>query len=197
MFIEHLNDIDEPILEVEMFTVDNLWNHGSIEGLKRVMETVKALLDLHDNEPVRKRNIIAGELVFTDRRYLKDLEALQQYATAILHSDVLEKDDPLYLLLSCVDQLVNFQRSFREQLAVNLQRPSDKQWWGEPFLQYQSEFLVYAMYSKYYRAAALSSRKTEKGFPQSIVYTWPGILSYRLSSWLPVQRIPRYTLLLN
>ncbi|KAF9262513.1 hypothetical protein L218DRAFT_408506 [Marasmius fiardii PR-910] len=176
MFINGLEDIVEQVPGVEMLTVDDLRSRDSINGLRKVTKTVKALLDYRDQDAIRMRNLCAQELVLTDRKFVQDMEVFQQYASAVINANILEKDDALYLLLSY--------------------RPWEEQRWGEPFLQREYDFLVYASYSNYYQAATNSVRDNESKLSafNHILNAKSEVPAFIIK---PVSRICKYPLLLD
>ncbi|KAG7090203.1 hypothetical protein E1B28_011806 [Marasmius oreades] len=194
LFIRHLHDIVEHIPGVELFTVDDLWSRSSsVDGLKKVTKTVKAILDFVEEDGTRN---IAQELVCTDQNFVEDMERFQQYAAAVLKANILKDDDPLHLLLSYVDKLLRFQQRFLQLLEANAQRSRDEQRWGEAFLQCEYDFLVYASYSKYYQAAMEILRVSEDKLSAfnhlyNVRTEVPAFITR------PISRVCKYPLILN
>ncbi|KAJ6558228.1 Dbl homology domain-containing protein, partial [Mycena capillaripes] len=86
------------------------------------------------------------ELIETERYYVRNLEILQQYATALSES-ALFPPATIYRLFSNIAQLFAFQRKFLIGLEETYKLPWQEQQWGRHFIDAEEEFeVIYGPY---------------------------------------------------
>ena len=90
-----------------------------------------------EKKPMDSRDRVVKELVDTERKYVQDLETLQEYMRALEGSEILSKDQIHNLFLN-LNNLVDFQRRFLIRVETQNDRPSREQNWGSLFVQYVS-----------------------------------------------------------
>ncbi|KAJ7133529.1 Dbl homology domain-containing protein [Mycena epipterygia] len=98
------------------------------------------------------RNNIVRELIETERKYVRDLETMQKYATALSKSNFLDQDT-FQILFPNINLLVDFQWKFLIRLEGSADLPWQDQRWGWHFLQSvntEEEFRVYERYCANY-----------------------------------------------
>ncbi|KAL0566913.1 Guanine nucleotide exchange factor for Cdc42p [Marasmius crinis-equi] len=102
-----------------------------------------------------QRKSIVNEMIMTERKYCQDLEIFQSYATAVLEADFLAEDTPVYRLLSCVEDMLSFQRNLLVLFESNWGMPWEEQRWGVPLLDTEDQFKAcYGRYAWEYPAAS-------------------------------------------
>lgn len=203
----------------ETFTVTQLYVNDT-NGFVRVVHTIERLLDMlvqcgrHMAAPEPapaalcpaacsdERMRVVTELLETERKYVHDLEILQQYAGALAQHAILPPDT-LYLLFSNLHQLVDVQRRFLICVEENARRTPEEQHFGHVFRSMEADFSVYEPFcANYAQALEVIARESPRlvrlrGMPGvAECYLEP---SYDLPAFLikPVQRICKYPLLLE
>ena len=206
----------------DTFTVTQLYLNDT-NGFVRVVRTVNRLLDEMEerrlliptpsgsttqspsstpDSPRDKRELVALELLHSERKYVHDLEVMQNYAVSVAQYDIIP-GDTIHQIFGNLNQLVDFQRRFLICLEENAQRPPDTQQLGHIFRSMEDDFSVYGPFCANYahalqivtdEASALASLAQVPAARQ--YYLDP---SYELPTFLikPVQRICKYPLLLE
>lgn len=205
----------------DTFTVSQLYLNDT-NGFVRVVRTVNKLLDLladrnllldiaphgaggetdYLDSPSDQRMHVVRELLESERKYVHDLEIMQNYAMMLSQTDTLSSDT-IYLIFGNLHQLVDVQRRFLICVEDNARRPAQDQRFGGIFRDMEDDFSVYEPFCANY-AQALDvingeapnlSRAKLLPAAQSC-YLDP---SYELPTFLikPVQRICKYPLLLD
>ena len=77
------------------------------------------------------------ELVDTERKYVQDLETLQDYMRALEADEVISKD-LIHILFLNLNQLVDFQRRFLIRVETQNDLRPEQQTWGALFVEYVS-----------------------------------------------------------
>ena len=90
-----------------------------------------------ESKPLDSRARIVKELVDTERKYVQDLEILQEYSRQLEKEEVVSKD-VLHNLFLNLNQLVDFQRRFLIRVETQNSLPAEQQNWGSLFVQYVS-----------------------------------------------------------
>jgi cell division control protein 24 len=93
--------------------------------------------DTSEKKPLDNRMRIVKELVDTERKYVQDLEILQDYMRCLEREEVVSKDLIHNLFLN-LNQLVDFQRRFLIRVETQNDMPPEQQDWGNLFVQYVS-----------------------------------------------------------
>jgi cell division control protein 24 len=172
--------VSQTIPGCEPFTVTDLWDRNSTDGLVKVVHTVTAIVDhlpeecfdantsissdtfdaselagsgAPANAQERDRNNITREMVETERKYVQDLEVMQKYANALAQGGIIDQDT-IHLLFPNLNKLLNFQRKFLIRLESIAEQPWQNQRWGQPFIETEEEFVVYEPYCANYTNAS-------------------------------------------
>nr|QBH67572.1 putative CDC24-GTP/GDP exchange factor [Ustilago esculenta] len=202
----------------DIFTVSQLYLNDT-NGFVKVVRTINRLLDVFeergllietnrksDNDdldhPSDDRAKVIRELLTTERKYVQDLEVLQNYARSLAQYDILPPDT-LHNLFGNLNKLVDVQRRFLICVEENVRRPPDEQHFGHVFMTMEEDFAVYEPFCANYNLALdLINQEAYnlvrlKGMPSAQgCYLDP---SYELPTFMikPVQRICKYPLLLE
>ncbi|ORZ17649.1 hypothetical protein BCR42DRAFT_325229 [Absidia repens] len=194
--------------EDEMFTISDLYQNDT-NGFVKVVNTIQKILNILDDRgiitvksmdettdtdgPKDTRDKVVLELLETERKYVQDMETLQNYMRE-LHIQKVLPPDTIHYLFGNLNALVDFQRRFLIQLEEMAEKDAEEQRFGALFVQNEEAFSVYEPYcSNYYSAQDLVVQETPK------LQKLEHILNptYQLPSMLikPIQRICKYPLL--
>lgn len=202
----------------DIFTVSQLYLNDT-NGFVKVVRTINRLLDVFeergllietnrksDNDdldhPSDDRAKVIRELLTTERKYVQDLEVMQNYARALAQYDILPPDT-LHNLFGNLNKLVDVQRRFLICVEENVRRTPDEQHFGHVFMTMEEDFSVYEPFCANYNLALdLINQEAHnlirlKGMPSAEgCYLDP---AYELPTFMikPVQRICKYPLLLE
>lgn len=202
----------------DIFTVSQLYLNDT-NGFVKVVKTINRLLDIFEErglllkssrrsetedleQPSDDRAKVIRELLTTERKYVQDLEVLQNYAKALQQHDIISADT-LHNLFGNLNQLVDMQRRFLICVEENVRRPADEQHFGHVFMTMEDDFTVYEPFCANYNVALeLIAQEAHnlvriKGMPAAEgCYLDP---AYELPTFMikPVQRICKYPLLLD
>ena len=97
------------------------------------------------NQKRTRRDFIIGELVDTERKYVQDLESLQQFKVAVEEKGEVPGDKVHAIFLN-LNALLDFQRRFLIRIETLNSLPESRQNWGQLFSQSQASFRVYEPY---------------------------------------------------
>ncbi|KAI8075020.1 hypothetical protein BC940DRAFT_324238 [Gongronella butleri] len=196
--------------EDEMFTISDLYQDDT-NGFVKVVNTIQKILNILDERgiitlksvddngdadgPKDTRDKVVLELLETERKYVQDLEILQNYMRE-LHTQKVLPPDTIHYLFGNLNALVDFQRRFLIQLEEMAEMSAEEQRFGALFVHNEEAFSVYEPYcANYYSAQDLVVQETPK------LQKLEHILNptYQLPSMLikPVQRICKYPLLMG
>ncbi|KAI8647226.1 hypothetical protein BD408DRAFT_479346 [Parasitella parasitica] len=205
-----IRDLSVP--EEEMFTISDLFQDDTT-GFVKVVNTINRLLllledrgiitvrspnrnsDTTDPNPKNTRDKVVLELLETERKYVQDMEILQNYMRE-LQTQKIVSADTVHYLFGNLNALVDFQRRFLIQLEEIAEKSPEEQRIGQLFLTAEEAFSVYEPYcANYYSAQDLVVQETPR--LQKLAEIINPI--YELPSMLikPVQRICKYPLLLQ
>lgn len=132
----------------EMFTVSQLYLNDT-NGFVQVIRTITKFVDEFERrgllteaptsagtdeleKPSDDRAWIVRELLDTERKYVQDLEVMQNYARALAMNDILPTDT-IHNLFGNLNTLVDVQRRFLICVEENVRRPADDQHFGHVF----------------------------------------------------------------
>ncbi|KAI9323598.1 hypothetical protein BX666DRAFT_2016780 [Dichotomocladium elegans] len=195
--------------EEDVFTITDLYQDDT-NGFVKVVNTINKILHLLEqkgvisvrcpnrnsdpNGPKDIRGKIVMEILETERKYVQDLEVLQNYMRELQNQKVLSLDT-IHYLFGNLNALVDFQRRFLIQIEDMAEKSAQEQRIGLLFVQMEEAFSVYEPYcSNYYSAQDLVVQEAPK------LQKLANILNpvYELPSMLikPIQRICKYPLLM-
>ncbi|KAL0956698.1 hypothetical protein HGRIS_002821 [Hohenbuehelia grisea] len=141
------------------------------------------------------RNNIIREMVETERKYVQDLEVMQNYANALAQGNVIDQDT-IHLLFPNLNKLLNFQRKFLIRLESIAEMAWPDQRWGVLFLDSEEEFVVYEPYCANYTMASELMLANEQNLAAlNHLINVKGELPAFLIK--PVQRVCKYPLLID
>ncbi|CAG8729838.1 5124_t:CDS:2, partial [Acaulospora colombiana] len=154
----------------QTFTISQLYQDDT-NGFVKVINTVKlvtdkieekGLLDLSKKQlsrnsdpmkPTDNRARVVQELLETERKYVQDMEVLQNYARELKNQDVVSADT-IHLLFANLNQLVDFQRRFLIGVeAMSSESPAEQRF-GQLFIQMEENFAVYEPFCANYQSAS-------------------------------------------
>lgn len=138
----------------DIFTISCLYLNDT-NGFVKVIRTISKLLDVFEargllteaptsatsdelEKPSDDRAWIVKELLDTERKYVQDLEVMQNYARALAQNDILPPDT-IHNLFGNLNTLVDVQRRFLICVEENVRRPADDQHFGHVFQTMVSE----------------------------------------------------------
>ena len=116
------------------------------KAVSRVLDELQArnlLLKRNDGEgdqdttakPMDNRGRVVQELVDTERKYVQDLEALQDYMKTLQASEV-AAPDLIHNMFLNLNSLVDFQRRFLIRVETVYAQPPEQQRWGQVMISH-------------------------------------------------------------
>ncbi|CAG8452434.1 10617_t:CDS:2 [Ambispora leptoticha] len=198
--------------EESMFGISSLYKDDTNDFVK-VINTVKSVTDkieekgllnlsrrqlLRSSDPMApkdNRARVVHELLETERKYVQDMEALQDYARKLQNQEIVNADT-IHHLFANLNQLVDFQRRFLIGVETNASYPPSEQRFGYLFLSMEENFEVYQPFCANYQSASELVIQERQNLMQLKDVVEP---TYELPSLLikPIQRICKYPLLLQ
>ncbi|KAI9301382.1 hypothetical protein BJ944DRAFT_243327 [Cunninghamella echinulata] len=198
--------------EEEVFTISDLFVDDT-NGFVKVVNTVNRILNLledkgiissesstsnrHSNPMVPKnmRDQVVLELLSTERKYVQDLETLQNYMRELQQQKILSPDTVHYLFGN-LNSLVDFQRRFLIEMEKIAEHEPHQQQFGLLFSSMEQAFSVYEPYcSNYHSAQDLVAQEAPNLQKLNDMVNPTHVLTSLLIK--PVQRICKYPLLMN
>lgn len=204
----------------DTFTVSQLYLNDT-NGFVPVVRTVDKLLDLLEENgkldarpvslsapqdyldaPGDQRMHVVRELLESERKYVLDLETMQEFATFLVQNKVLSPDTT-HQIFGNLNQLLDVQRRFLICIEDNARRPAHEQRFGGIFRDMEDDFAVYQPFCANYNQAleAIGAETSVLARAKAIPAAHDCYLdpSYELPTFLikPVQRICKYPLLLE
>ncbi|CAG8519631.1 5966_t:CDS:2, partial [Scutellospora calospora] len=181
----------------QIFTITQLYQDDTNGFVMLVTDKIeeKGLLnlsrkkDLGRSDPMKptdNRARVVHELLETERKYVQDMEVLQNYARELQNNDVVSADT-IHLLFANLNQLVDFQRRFLIGVEATSSASPEEQRFGSLFIQMEENFAVYEPFCANYQSA--SELKLSNVVEPT--YELPSLLIK------PIQRICKYPLLLQ
>lgn len=195
----------------DAFMISNLYSDDT-NGFVKVTKTVTKILDIlkernlllnrgnsdqstdtSEKKPLDNCARIVKELVDTERKYVQDLEILQEYMRCLEREEIVSKDLIHNLFLN-LNQLVDFQRRFLIRVETQNDLPPEQQDWGNLFVQYEKSFTVYEPYASNFNGAQHLAQEAREQLAKM-----PHPVFDQLTAFLikPVQRVTKYPLLLR
>ncbi|KAI0216115.1 Guanine nucleotide exchange factor for Cdc42p [Massospora cicadina] len=197
--------------EDELFAITDLFKDDTNAFIK-VLKTVSLLLDKMESEklidtsqleldpankvgPLDNRARVVTEMLQTERKYIQDLEKLQDYMQECQASKLISPETHRFLFAN-LHSLVDFQRRFLIGVECNALLPAEEQRFGGLFMTMEEAFSVYEPFCANYGNA---SDIAVKEAPQLMAISHILEPKYELPSFLikPIQRICKYPLLLR
>ncbi|BGP11166.1 Rho guanine nucleotide exchange factor scd1 [Rhodotorula toruloides] len=148
--------------EEDLFAVNELYGQDT-NGVVKVVHTVTKLLDLLESQgvllpppadtspaqpqpgPSDERSLVVREILDSERKYMQDLEVLQDYQRQLQMNDILTQDQ-IHSLFINLNKLADFQRRFLIGVETNASLPPEQQRFGNLFLQMEDNFACYEPY---------------------------------------------------
>jgi cell division control protein 24 len=208
--------------DTSLFTIRELTMNDT-NGFIRVLRTLETVMQLLDDDILVKRareqrlssfrssksvdfrlsmesatnnaEKVIAELLETERKYVADLELLQDYKRTVVESQVVSEHISRQIFGN-IDQLVDFQRKFLIGVEDACRSTNRAERIAQLFESNENYFSVYAPYCANHRAAA----EAALGAAPELAKLKNGIEpNYDLPSFLikPIQRICKYPLLLR
>ncbi|KAG0759353.1 hypothetical protein G6F57_009267 [Rhizopus arrhizus] len=198
--------------EDSLFTVTELCQNDT-NGFVKVVNTVKCILELlkeqgtipehalteietsNNDSPKDMRDNVVYELLSTERKYVQDLEALQNYMKEVQAQEVLSPDT-MHYLFGNLNALVDIQRRFLIQIEAQAASPTKEQRFGYLFIQFEEAFTVYEPFCANFQIAQdlvvqVANKLQKLANIMSPTYELPAMLIK------PIQRVCKYPLLLQ
>ncbi|KAF8473362.1 hypothetical protein BDZ91DRAFT_770554 [Kalaharituber pfeilii] len=196
----------------DTFMISHLWSEDT-NGFVKVTKTVSRILDelqarnlllkrtdgegdqdTTDTKPLDNRARVVQELVETERKYVQDLEALQDYMRTLQASEV-APPDLIHNMFLNLNSLVDFQRRFLIRVETVYAQPPEQQRWGQVMVSHENSFDVYEPYCANFNSAqALAVQEAARLSRVSHPVALAGATAFLIK---PVQRICKYPLLLR
>ncbi|CCD26286.1 Rho family guanine nucleotide exchange factor CDC24 NDAI_0H01120 [Naumovozyma dairenensis CBS 421] len=201
----------------ELFTISDVFSNSTNHFIK-VIDVVQTLLnsstDIFPMIPMEKLtlqmrekynptqalmstdyNNIIKEFVITERKYIHDLEILDEYKQQLLDSNLITSEE-LYMLFPNLTEAIDFQRRFLISLEINSLVDPSKQRIGALFMHSKHFFKLYEPWSIGQNAAIDFLSNTLDKF-QNMNFVLKNKLELQSFLYKPVQRLCKYPLLLK
>jgi cell division control protein 24 len=198
----------------DCFTIQDLYGDDTT-GFVKVTKLVDRVLDILEqrgallrplppiepggnveNQKRVPRDHVIKELLDTERKYVQDLESLQEFQNLVQTKGVVP-GDVVHAIFANLNALLDFQRRFLIRVETQNSLPAESQHWGSLFVQYQESFRVYEPYisnkEKGQIVAELEFENLKKVGHQITID--PATLCGFLLK--PVQRLGKYPLILK
>ncbi|KAJ3217452.1 hypothetical protein HDU67_007922 [Dinochytrium kinnereticum] len=142
---------DLGLSEKDVFTISELYKDDTNVFVK-VLKTVDILMEKIEGKgllprsqplpfhvphqdveaPTDNRSKLINEMIDTERKYINDLESLQNFKKEAIHQNVLSKDEA-HSIFANLDELLDFQRRFLIAMESTLSLPPNEQRIGQLF----------------------------------------------------------------
>ncbi|BGP43224.1 Guanine nucleotide exchange factor for Cdc42p [Rhodotorula kratochvilovae] len=197
--------------EGDLFAVNELYGQDT-NGVVKVVHTVTKLLDLLESQgvllpppeqpeaapqagPSDERSLVVREILDSERKYMQDLEVLQDYQRQLQMNDILTQDQ-IHSLFINLNKLADFQRRFLIGVEGNASLAPEQQRFGNLFLQMEENFACYEPY-----CANLTNAQdlaiAENAALSRLAHVLDPVSELAPLLIKPVQRICKYPLLIS
>ncbi|SCU96170.1 LAMI_0F05490g1_1 [Lachancea mirantina] len=189
----------------ELFTISDVFS-TSTEHFIKVLDVVTILINSAPQifppqpiEDIRWSNTdhskIMREFIETERKYVHDLEILNQYRIQLLQNGIVNSEE-LYMLFPNISEIIDFQRRFLTSMEINGQVDPSRQRIGALFTHSKSFFKYYEPWSIGQNAAIefISSSFDKMQGSGFVIGNKLELQSFLLK---PVQRLCKYPLLIK
>ncbi|KAI9700073.1 MAG: hypothetical protein M1836_002607 [Candelina mexicana] len=143
-----------------------------------------------------KRDYIVEEILNAERKYVQDLENLQQFKKQVEERGVVAGDSIHDIFLN-LNALLDFQRRFLIRVEAICSLPVEQQKWGQLFLTYNESFRVYEPYAankKRSEETALKEFDKLQLIANPVVRDWTTFSGFLFK---PIQRLLKYPMFLD
>ncbi|KAL1925674.1 uncharacterized protein VTP21DRAFT_557 [Calcarisporiella thermophila] len=196
--------------EEEMFGISDVFLNDT-NGFVKVVKTVTLLLNQMEAEglllentadnfeepptPTDSRAKVVNEFVETERKYVQDLESLQNYMKQLQENNIVSADT-IHRLFANLNLLIDFQRRFLCAIEANAELPPSEQRFGEVFRQAEEGFETYIAFCINYESACelINTEITALEELADMIEPRRALPALLIR---PVQRLALYTLLLE
>ncbi|KDE03617.1 hypothetical protein MVLG_05912 [Microbotryum lychnidis-dioicae p1A1 Lamole] len=196
----------------QLFAIHELYGQDT-NGVVKVIHTVNFLLNMlqiqgallepvAESDPVKptsgpsdERTMIVREILDSERKYVQDLEVLQDYQRQVQANEVLSQDQVHALFLN-LNTLTDFQRRVLIGVEANASRPPEEQRFGNLFLQMEEHFSIYEPYCANLTCAQ-ELAMAENAALLRLAHVLDPISELAPLLIKPVQRICKYPLLIG
>ncbi|KAK7692641.1 hypothetical protein QCA50_004274 [Cerrena zonata] len=150
------------VVNIVSLVVDNIPDDFFIESPPSSPPTEFSAKDSSDSLPTEisegpsdkyPGSNVTKELLYTERKYVQDLETMQSYSNTLAQSNTIDLDT-IHLLFPNLNKLLNFQRRFLIKLESINELPWQERRWGSAFTEFEEEFAVYESYCANYTNAS-------------------------------------------
>ncbi|KAG6889224.1 hypothetical protein C0992_005968 [Termitomyces sp. T32_za158] len=218
--------VTQAIPGCEEFTVTDLWDRNSTDGLVKVINTVTAIVDhlppdafeppsptasshpddSYDSSASESPTVPANAQETARNNIIREMvETERKYVQDLeimqKYSNALSQgniidQDTIHLLFPNLNKLLNFQRKFLIRFESTAELPWQNQRWGQLFLESEDEFVVYEPYCANYTSASELMLEHEQK-----LNALNNLINVKgeLPAFLikPIQRVCKYPLLLD
>ncbi|KAL1921034.1 uncharacterized protein VTP21DRAFT_11669 [Calcarisporiella thermophila] len=158
-FLRALRD-SAAIPEEELFRISDVFSDDT-SGFVKVTRVISSLLNLMEADGLLLKNeadavsvnssqlhcdtrsMAIAEFVETERKYVNDMEFLQNYMN-LLQENRIVSADTIHSIFGNLNKLLDFQRRFLVALETNAELPTLEQRFGQIFIQHKDNFQIYA-----------------------------------------------------
>lgn len=197
----------------DSFMISNLWSEDT-NGFVKVTKTVSKVIDeigargllikreekekVHDenedSQPLSQRMRAVQEFVTTERKYVQDLEILQDYMQTLQNSEA-ASPDLIHNLFLNLNSLLDFQRRFLIRVETVYAQPPHQQRWGQVMAAHEHAFDVYEPYCANFNSAQqLAVQESARLSSVEHPMVAAGVGAFLIK---PIQRLCKYPLLLK
>lgn len=186
------------VLEVVITIMDSAPSiFPTTQSIQKIID--KELSNLKFNDKFSEYMKIINEFVQTERKYVNDLEILNQYKNQLLNANIITSEE-LYMLFPNLSDAIDFQRRFLISLEINALVEPTKQRIGALFMHSKWFFKLYEPWSIGQNAAIeflTTTLETLNANNNKMKFIIKNKLELQSFLYKPVQRLCRYPLLLK